>query len=143
MRLLNDYDLETVDFYQWKVDYTREQVSELFKRRSGMDVGTIQDLIPLEKGPSGVIKKLKVVGSKATVIIGKELIVRRFLSESHLKSARFTVTWTPDDHLILDGSGWGHCVGLCQIGAAVMAYSGYNFSQILEHYYPGSKLETI
>ena len=142
-QVLNDYDLETVDFYQWKVDYTREQVSELFKRRSGMDVGTIQDLIPLEKGPSGVIKKLKVVGSKATVIIGKELIVRRFLSESHLKSARFTVTWTPDDHLILDGSGWGHCVGLCQIGAAVMAYSGYNFSQILEHYYPGSKLETI
>ena len=142
-QVLNDYDLETVDFYQWKVDYTREQVSELFKRRSGMDVGTIQDLIPLEKGPSGVIKKLKVVGSKATVIIGKELIVRRFLSESHLKSARFTVTWTPNDHLILDGSGWGHCVGLCQIGAAVMAYSGYNFSQILEHYYPGSKLETI
>ncbi len=142
-QVLNDYDLETVDFYQWKVDYTREQVSELFKRRSGMDVGTIQDLIPLEKGPSGVIKKLKVVGSKATVIIGKELIVRRFLSESHLKSARFTVSWTPDDHLILDGSGWGHCVGLCQIGAAVMAYSGYNFSQILEHYYPGSKLETI
>ena len=142
-QVLNDYDLETVDFYQWKVDYTREQVSELFKRRSGMDVGTIQDLIPLEKGPSGVIKKLKVVGSKATVIIGKELIVRRFLSESHLKSARFTVTWTPDDHLILDGSGWGHCVGLCQIGAAVMAYSGYNFSQILEHYYPGSKLEII
>lgn len=142
-QVLNDYDLETVDFYQWKVDYTREQVSELFKRRSGMDVGTIQDLIPLEKGPSGVIKKLKVVGSKATVVIGKELIVRRFLSESHLKSARFTVTWTPDDHLILDGSGWGHCVGLCQIGAAVMAYSGYNFSQILEHYYPGSKLETI
>lgn len=142
-QVLNDYDLETVDFYQWKVDYTREQVSELFKRRSGMDVGTIQDLIPLEKGPSGVIKKLKVVGSKATVIIGKELIVRRFLSESHLKSARFTVSWTPDDHLILDGSGWGHCVGLCQIGAAVMAYSGYNFSQILEHYYPGSKLEKI
>ena len=141
-QVLNDYDLETVDFYEWKVEYTRAEVSELFKRRSGMDVGTIQDLIPLEKGPSGVIKRLKVVGDKATVIIGKELIVRRFLSESHLKSARFTVTWE-GDKLILNGSGWGHCVGLCQIGAAVMAYSGYNFKEILEHYYPGSKLENI
>ena len=140
--MLNDYDLETVDFYEWKVEYTRQEVSDLFKRRSGMDVGTIQDLIPVEKGPSGVIKRLKVVGDKATVIIGKELIVRRFLSESHLKSARFTVTWE-GDKLILNGSGWGHCVGLCQIGAAVMAYSGYNFRQILEHYYPGSKLEKI
>ena len=142
-QVLNDYDLETVDFYEWKEEYTREGVSELFRRRSGMDVGIIRDLIPLEKGPSGVIKKLQVVGDKATVVIGKELIVRRFLSESHLKSARFTVTWTDDDRLILSGSGWGHCVGLCQIGAAVMAYSGYTYSQILEHYYPGSKLETI
>ena len=141
-QVLNDYDLETVDFYEWKVEYTRQEVSDLFKRRSGMDVGTIQDLIPVEKGPSGTIKKLKVVGDKATVIIGKELIVRRFLSDSHLKSARFTVTWE-GDKLILNGSGWGHCVGLCQIGAAVMAYSGYNFRQILEHYYPGSQLEKI
>ena len=140
-QVLNDYDLETVDFYQWKVEYSRDQVSELFKRRSGIDVGTIRELEPLEKGPSGVIKKLKVVGDKATVIIGKELIIRRFFSESHLKSARFSISWTPDDKLVLDGSGWGHCVGLCQIGAAVMAYSGYNFREILEHYYPGTRLE--
>ncbi len=141
-QVLNDYDLETTDFYQWKVEYGRKEVSDLFRSRSGMDVGTIQDLIPLDKGPSGVIKKLKVVGDKATVVIGKELIVRKFFSDSHLKSARFSITWE-GDRLILNGTGWGHCVGLCQIGAAVMSYSGYGFREILSHYYPGSKLENL
>lgn len=141
-QVLNDYDLETTDFYKWRVEYDRDQVSRLFQSRSGMDVGTIRGLVPLEKGPSGVIKKLKVAGDKATVIIGKELIIRKFLSDTHLKSARFDISWQ-GDKLVLEGTGWGHCVGLCQIGAAVMSYSGYGFGQILEHYYPGTRLENI
>ena len=89
---------------------------------------------------SGRLKRLKVVGDKKTMIIGKELIIRRWLSDSHLKSSAFEVHWD-GDHLTLDGSGWGHGVGLCQIGAAVMAAKGYTFDRILLHYYPGSTLE--
>lgn len=141
-QVLNDFDRETKDFFHWKVSYTREEVSSMFAQRSGIDLGLIRELIPIEKGPSGVIKKLKVVGDKGSVTIGKELIVRKFLSKSHLKSARFTPAWEGDT-LILDGYGWGHGVGLCQIGAAVMACKGYGYKDILEHYYPGTELKTI
>lgn len=139
-QVLNDYDLETRDFYRWRTEYSRTEVSDLVRRRSGMDFGTIRDLVPLERGPSGRLKRLKVVGDKKTMIIGKELIIRRWLSDSHLKSSAFEVHWD-GDHLTLDGSGWGHGVGLCQIGAAVMAAKGYSFDRILLHYYPGSTLE--
>lgn len=139
-QVLNDYDLETRDFYRWRTEYSRTEVSDLVRRRSGMDFGTIRDLVPVERGPSGRLKRLKVVGDKKIMIIGKELIIRRWLSDSHLKSSAFEVHWD-GDHLTLDGSGWGHGVGLCQIGAAVMAAKGYTFDRILLHYYPGSTLE--
>ena len=138
-QVLNDYDLETKDFYRWTVEYSRNEVSDLIRTRSGIDFGTIQELIPIERGPSGRIKRLRVVGSKREMIIGKELIIRKWLSLSHLKSSAFTVIWN-GDKLTLKGSGWGHGVGLCQIGAAVMASKGYCFQAILGHYYPGSEL---
>lgn len=138
-QVLNDYDLETKDFYRWTVEYSRNEVSDLIRTRSGIDFGTIQELIPIERGPSGRIKRLRVVGSKREMIIGKELIIRKWLSSSHLKSSAFTVIWN-GDKLTLKGSGWGHGVGLCQIGAAVMASKGYCFQAILGHYYPGSEL---
>ena len=138
-QVLNDYDLETKDFYRWTVEYSRNEVSDLIRTRSGIDFGTIQELIPIVRGPSGRIKRLRVVGSKREMIIGKELIIRKWLSSSHLKSSAFTVIWN-GDKLTLKGSGWGHGVGLCQIGAAVMASKGYCFQAILGHYYPGSEL---
>jgi len=142
-QVLNGYDLETKDFFRWKVEYTRDEISDIVRRRSGVDFGTIRDLVPIERGPSGRISKLKIVGERKTLVIGKELIIRRYLSESHLKSSNFTIEWTPDDRLILEGKGWGHGVGLCQIGAAVMSCRGYTYTQILSHYYPGAKLFSI
>lgn len=139
-QVLNDYDLETTDFFRWKVEYTVEELSELIRRRSGIDFGTIKDLIPLERGTSGRISKLRVVGTKRTMDIGKELIIRRFLSESHLYSSAFVPEFK-ESGIVLRGAGWGHGVGLCQIGAAVMAYRGYTYDAILRHYYPGSTLE--
>ena len=141
-QVLNDYDLETKDFYRWKVRYSRDEVSDLIRRRSGFDFGTIRDLVPVERGPSGRIKKLGVVGDKLSMTIGKELIIRRWLSESHLKSSAFEVSWDGDE-LTLEGSGWGHGVGLCQIGAAVMGARGYRYDEILNHYYPGAALTRI
>ena len=138
-QVLNDYDLETKDFYRWKVEFSRAGLSELVNRRSGMDFGMIKDLEPVERGPSGRLKKLRIVGEKKTLVIGKELLIRKWLSESHLKSSAFEVSWD-GDRVTLDGSGWGHGVGLCQIGAAVMASRGYSFEEILHHYYPGAGL---
>ena len=138
-QVLNDYDLETKDFYRWKEEYTREGLSDLVRRRSGIDFGTIDDLIPIEMGPSGRIKRLLIEGSKKRMIVGKELIIRKWLSESHLKSSAFEVS-KEGDRFILEGTGWGHGVGLCQIGAAVMGAKGYSFKEILKHYYPGSEL---
>ena len=139
-QVLNDYDLETKDFYRWTTEYSRTEVSDLVRRRSGVDFGTIRDLVPIERGPSGRLKRLQVIGDKRTMVIGKELIIRRWLSDSHLKSSAFEIKWI-GDRLVLNGAGWGHGVGLCQIGAAVMASKGYTFEQILLHYYPGSMLE--
>ncbi len=138
-QVLNDYDLETKDFYRWKEEYTREGLSDLVRRRSGIDFGTIDDLKPVERGPSGRIKRLLIEGSKGRMIVGKELIIRKWLSESHLKSSAFEVS-REGDRFILRGAGWGHGVGLCQIGAAVMGAKGYSFKEILKHYYPGSEL---
>ena len=139
-QVLNDYDLETRDFYRWTVRYGRDELSELVKKRSGIDFGRIEKLEPLERGGSGRISRLRIVGSNRTMVVGKELIIRRFLSTSHLKSSAFDVEYDGDD-IVLHGSGWGHGVGLCQIGAAMMAARGYDYKQILEHYYPGSSIE--
>ena len=138
-QVLNNYDQETVDFYRWTEVYDKSELSALIARRSGVDVGEILSIEPLERGESGRIWKLKIVGSLSTLIVGKELEIRRILSESHLKSSAFEVT-IKDDKVILDGKGWGHGVGLCQIGAAVMATKGYTYDQILQHYYPNSTL---
>ena len=138
--VLNDYDLETLDFFDWKVEYTRSELSELICRRSGIDFGQVRELITLRRGPSGRIVELEIVGSKRSLTVGKELMIRRWLSESHLKSSAFTISYD-DDRIILTGRGWGHGVGLCQIGAAVMGEKGYAYSEILSHYFPGSVLE--
>lgn len=137
--VLNDYDLETMDFYEWKVTYTRDALSDLVRRRSGIDFGEISELIPLRRGPSGRIIELEIVGSRKALVIGKELLIRRWLSESHLKSSAFEVSYD-GDNIILSGRGWGHGVGLCQIGAAVMGDRGYSYSEILAHYFPGASL---
>lgn len=136
---LNGYDLETPDYYRWKVEYTVEQVSDIFRRKSGLDIGDIVDLRPIKRGPSGRIYELEIEGTKQTVTIGKELEIRRTLSESHLFSSAFVVEKTSQG-FILHGAGWGHGVGLCQIGAAVMAAKGYTYREILHHYYPHTTL---
>ena len=138
-QVLNDYDLETTDFHDWEQRYTRKELSELVKDRTGIDFGTIQSLEALERGPSGRIKYLRITGDKESRVIGKELAIRRALSPSHLKSSCFEV-FTEGDSFILKGRGWGHGVGLCQIGAAVMASKGIGFRQILQHYYAGAEI---
>ncbi|MBQ9357675.1 MAG: DUF4922 domain-containing protein [Prevotella sp.] len=137
-QVLKDYDQETPDFHDWTVEYTQEELSELVSRKLKMDFGTITDLIPLERGKSGRIWRLKIVGTKHTFIIGKELEIRRALSETHLYSSNFEVE--KREKFVLHGHGWGHGVGLCQIGAAVMGHEGYSFRDILLHYYPGAEI---
>ena len=151
-KVLNNYDQDTVDFYRWTEVYDREDLSALIEERSGISLGPVICLEPLERGQSGRISKLKIVGSERTMVVGKELEIRRILSKSHLKSSAFDVEYLAEDgsrvkpsenwaSLVLKGSGWGHGVGLCQIGAAVMATEGYDYKQILNHYYPGAVLE--
>jgi len=141
-QVLNGYDQETADFYRWSVSYTREEISRLALERSGIDFGEIQDLIPVERGVSGRLVKLKIVGSKKSLILGKELEIRRTLSTSHLYSSAFVVEKT-NEGFILHGAGWGHGVGLCQIGAAMMSEKGCSYSKILSHYYPNTELKKI
>ncbi len=141
-QVLNNYDYETVDFYRWTVEYDRAELAELIERRSGIRIGGIVSMEALERGGSGRICRLKIEGSEKTIIIGKELEIRRILSESHLKSSAFDIEMTPSK-VILHGSGWGHGVGLCQIGAAVMASEGCTYRRILEHYYPGAVLTAL
>ncbi|MBN1927431.1 MAG: amidase, partial [Prolixibacteraceae bacterium] len=131
----------TTDFYRWKVEYSQEEISKLIARKSGIDFGNIIDLVPLERGSSGRIIRLKVIGTKREMIVGKELEIRKWLSDSHLYSSAFIVEkeGTTQNNLpekfILNGAGWGHGVGMCQIGAAVMSREGYSVKQILKHYY--------
>ena len=141
-QVLNDYDQETNDFYRWTVEYTTDEISNLINEKLKDDFGTITDLIPLERGKSGRIWKLKIVGTKKTFTIGKELEIRRALSESHLYSSAFDVEKTATGFR-LNGKGWGHGVGLCQIGAAVMGHQGYRYNEILLHYYRGAEIKKI
>ena len=147
-QVLNNYDQETTDFYRWRVCYSQQELSELIHKRSGIEFEKIIDLIPVERGTSGRLVRLKIVGTLRTLIIGKELEIRRTLSSSHLYSSAFVVDkeYKEDEkeipsRFILTGSGWGHGVGLCQIGAAVMGEQGYKYKEILSHYYPGSAIE--
>lgn len=141
-QVLNDYDQQTVNYHDWEVRYTREQISELLETKLGLGLGTLLHLEPLERGASGRIKTLRLVGSLGTHIIGKELLIRKALSDTHLLSSWFDVEETPDG-FCLHGHGWGHGVGLCQIGAAAMALKGFSCEQILAHYYPGAQLKTL
>jgi len=139
-QVLNDYDQETQDFYRWELSYQQTDLAELIARKSGKDFGAIADLIPVERGKSGRLKKLKIVGTKLTLTIGKELEIRKTLSESHLYSSAFVVdkvniTNGIPGEFILTGAGWGHGVGLCQIGAAMMGARGYKYDEILLHYF--------
>ncbi|MDU1890542.1 MAG: SpoIID/LytB domain-containing protein [Dysgonomonas sp.] len=139
-QVLNNYDQKTTDFYRWQVSYTQSELSDLINSQSGVDFGTILDLIPVKRGTSGRIVRLKIVGSKKTMIIGKELEIRRILSPSHLYSSAFVVD-KEGENFILRGAGWGHGVGLCQIGAAVMGERGYTYDKILQIYYVGASIE--
>ncbi|MGN1211970.1 MAG: SpoIID/LytB domain-containing protein, partial [Candidatus Cryptobacteroides sp.] len=139
-QVLNGYDLETTDFFSWRQEYGVDELSELVSRKSGRSIGRLTGLIPLEKGKSGRIIRLEIQGTEDSFVMGKELEIRRLLSETHLKSSAFDAEFTDDGRVVLTGRGWGHGVGLCQIGAAVMASQGYSYENILEHYYPGSDI---
>ncbi len=139
-QVLNPYDLETKDFFRWQIALGAEEAGHLVKKKLGEDLGRIVKLEPLERGRSGRIKRLRLVGEAGSLVIGKELEIRRALSESHLYSSAFVVDAEGSD-FILYGAGWGHGVGLCQIGAAVMAFEGVGYPEILMHYYPGTVLK--
>lgn len=138
-QILPNFDQETTDFYRWTVKYDPDELGEIVKQRLQVDLGRIVDLQPLERGPSSRLYRLKIVGSRETLIIGKELEIRRALSRSHLYSSAFVVERN-GEQFVLKGAGWGHGVGLCQIGAAVMANQGIGYREILRHYYPGTKV---
>jgi SpoIID/LytB domain protein len=145
-QVLNDYDQDSSDFYRWEVTYSQEEISGLIREKSGMDFGRILDLIPVERGVSARLVRLRIVGEKQTLVVGKELEIRRLLSKSHLYSSAFIVekgelTDRVPGSFTLRGAGWGHGVGLCQIGAAVMADRGYGHREILEHYFVGANIE--
>ncbi|MDA3816063.1 MAG: SpoIID/LytB domain-containing protein [Prolixibacteraceae bacterium] len=148
-QVLIDFDRSTHDFYRWKVEYTQDEICELVKRKSGFDFEKIQDIVPLERGESGRIIRLQIVGTKRTIVVGKELEIRKWLSDSHLYSSAFVVERTFDAdgaiplRFILHGAGWGHGVGMCQIGAAVMCRNGYRSEDVLRHYYPGAKVAVL
>jgi stage II sporulation protein D len=148
-QVLIDFDRATTNFYRWTVQYSQQELSELITRKSGIDFGEIIDLISMERGNSGRIIRLKIIGTKRELIVGKELEIRKWLSESHLYSSAFVVEKLFSEgveipsQFILRGAGWGHGVGMCQIGAAVMSRKGYTPNQILEHYFSGATIKSI
>jgi peptidoglycan hydrolase-like amidase len=144
-RVLTGVDRETNDIYRWSVQYAQEYLSALVREKSGVDFGAIRDLVPVERGPSGRVALLKIVGEKRTMTVGKELEIRRTLSPSHLYSSAFVVDRLDIEagiprRFVLTGAGWGHGVGLCQIGAAVMGDRGYSPEAILGHYFRGASI---
>lgn len=147
-QVLNNYDQETTNFYRWDVTYSQKELSSLILERSGVDYGEIIDLLPIERGVSARLVKMKIVGTKRTRTIGKELEIRRTLSTSHLYSSAFViekenvVDGIPQQFKLI-GAGWGHGVGLCQIGAAVMGEQGFKYNEILLHYYVGAEIKNL
>ncbi len=141
-QILPSFDQETTDFFRWNVEYNVDELSELVKKKSGIDFGIILNLIPIQRGPSGRIVKLKIEGTKNSLVVGKELEIRRWLSQSHLYSSAFIVE-RKENKFIFKGAGWGHGVGLCQIGAAVMAVKGYSPEEITKHYFRNAELKKL
>jgi SpoIID/LytB domain protein len=147
-QILPSFDQETVDFFRWKVSYSQLELAALLQKKSGFDFGEVKKLVPLERGPSGRIFKLKIEGTKRTLVVGKELEIRRWLSLSHLYSSAFVVdveevrSGIPSRFTLL-GAGWGHGVGLCQIGAAVMATERFAAEDIVKHYFRGAALRKL
>lgn len=147
-KLLPDFDQETQDFYRWSREYTQEEISGLIEKRLQFGFGKIKDLVPVERGESGRLIRLKVVGTQKTLTIGKELIIRKAFSESHLYSSAFVVKKEGEkdglpEKFIFYGAGWGHGVGLCQIGAGVMSTKGYAYEDILTHYFQGARIKAM
>jgi len=145
-QVLNDYDQETFDFYRWKTERNQQEIQRMLKNRVGIDVGEVLDLTPIERGVSGRLIKLKITGTKKTMILGKELEIRKAFSDSHLYSSAFiigkeNIKDSIPQKFIFTGAGWGHGVGLCQIGAAVMGAKGYSYREILSHYFKGAELK--
>ena len=146
--VLPSFDRETTDFFRWKVEYSCEQLEEILRTKSEIDFGTVMDVVPMKRGPSGRVVKLKIVGSKRTMIVGKELEIRRWLSMSHLYSSAFIVKIERNANglpmkFIFHGAGWGHGVGLCQIGAAVMASKEFTAEEIVKHYFKDAELKKL
>jgi peptidoglycan hydrolase-like amidase len=148
-RIVPAFDQETQDFYRWRVEYSQEELDEILRARLLVDFGRVRSITPLERGESGRIIKLRISGEKRTLVIGKELEIRRALSRSHLYSSAFVVRAFQGHlsdypaHFTLIGAGWGHGVGLCQIGAAVMADRGHSHEEILAHYFTGAALSEL
>ena len=145
-QVLNNYDQETNDFYRWKVTYNQSELSDLVRERTGIDFGRITSLEPLTRGTSGRLIRLRITGEKKSIVIGKELEIRKALSKSHLYSSAFYVEKIEDQGetlFVLHGAGWGHGVGLCQIGAAVMGATGYTYRQILFHYFVDAEIKKL
>jgi SpoIID/LytB domain protein len=147
-RILPDFDRNTKDFFRWTIVYSRKELEEILQEKSGFDFGTLQEITSLRRGPSGRISRLKIVGSKRSMVVGKELEIRRWLSRNHLYSSAFFVRMESNPHgrvekFTLYGAGWGHGVGLCQIGAAVMATRGFSVEEILNHYFQGVEIKKI
>ena len=141
-KVLPGFDRKTETFFRWTVDYRQEELEEILREKSGFDFGTLDDIVPLRRGPSGRIFRLRIVGSKKSMVVGKELEIRRWLSRDHLYSSAFVVTFE-GGRVIFHGAGWGHGVGLCQIGAAVMATRGFSAEEILKHYFRGAEIRKI
>ncbi|WP_455060417.1 SpoIID/LytB domain-containing protein [Prevotella pallens] len=144
-QVLNDFDQETTDFYRWIQIYSQAEVKQLLEEKLAMQFGDVIDLIPLKRGKSGRIYRLKIIGTQRTLIIGKELEIRRALSKSHLYSSAFVVEKVDikdgvPQQFVIKGAGWGHGVGLCQIGAAMMGVQGYRYDEILLHYYKSAEI---
>lgn len=145
-QVLNDYDQETPDFYRWKKEFTQQELTSLLKKRLDISVGAIKELVPVERGTSGRLIKLKIVGTEKAITIGKELEIRKAFSDSHLYSSAFVVESKNSlegipQNFTFRGAGWGHGVGFCQIGAAVMGAKNYSYIEILTHYFRGAELE--
>jgi SpoIID/LytB domain protein len=141
-KILPDFDRETRGFFRWTVEYSRTELEEILREKSGSDFGTLKEIVPLSRGPSGRISLLKIVGTKRSMIVGKELEIRRWLSRTHLYSSAFLVKAVADK-VTFHGAGWGHGVGLCQIGGAVMAAQGFSAKEILKHYFRGVEMKKI
>lgn len=145
-QVLNDYDLETTDFYRWKTTLTQEKMQKLLKRKLNIEVGDIKELVPVERGFSGRLVRLLIKGTQKEITIGKELVIRKAFSDSHLYSSAFVAEPANikdgiPGKFIFKGAGWGHGVGFCQIGGAVMGARGYSYKEILAHYFRNTSLQ--